>query len=453
MVFRFFDDSYILSFVRCQRVYGTPELVGEFRPFDDICATVTSLHLGNGEGLLYFLRGTGGARNELCVAESSDMINWKLSSRPLTLDGKHFAVGAISSILLIVYDENAVPEERIKMIVSVEDESLEPPIANKLMTSANGYDFSLHDIDWNGDCTEPVASAYYIKEKGLWALLVRPHWCVRRCGMKFTHDFRTFSEWQEVLRSDSIDLPMDEIYGVHCAAFEGMCIGLAAMYHTPFESHSLIHKYIDGHMDVQLVYSHDGMSFQRSLRYPFIGGGNDIKEPSSGMFRPSGIASLGDKVVFTGRSTQCEHGFFSDDHACITSYSIGKDRFCGLRAQGGDSYAILRACVLEDDNLSLNVEVPSGIVACRLLDENMREISGFGFDECISFSGDSFSYSPKWKAHDVSEVIGRIVCLEIRWNNGILWAVEFNGKMLYTQMDANRYLNGISLDMISRYLI
>ena len=433
-----FDDDKLFNRKHSRRIYGIPKLAYYLKPEPGKKHISPKIIKGSplAPFLMYYQQSDGKRFPQ--AALSDDCINWK-PLEGLTIKARNGDIVPMyfeeaHSFLAAVYDENS-EKEKYKL---VSNRLIGGKMHQTLLHSEDGLCFSVRDLDWNGEATEPVSNCFYNKEKKSWCLTVRRYVGERGAGIKETNDFVNFTKWRPVIMPDSEDLPMDEIYGMAGGALDELYIGLLSIYHTPYEE-DYTHKFWKGRMETQLAYSYDGSYFLRSLRRPFIRA-EDPSDFAYGGFYPYDLTDCGEYAVITGLAMRSEHGSINED--AIASYTIQKDRFCGLESLGGDAYITTRPIFYNGGDISINISLPVGAYAeavCQIRDKQNKPIEGFTFSDCLPFNGDDFSWKPKWRTHELSELKGSVFLIEIRWFNGIIWTVEVDGKVIKSGVELKLY--------------
>jgi hypothetical protein len=441
----FFDNYTVLNHRNVRLAYGIPKSAGYFKP-DPGKSLGWGPKVIKGSPLapyvMYYDTWSdihGVWDHKPFAAVSDDCINWEPLKEPLLFKDEDdtvrpFERGIIGDILTSAYDKSS--ETETYRLIS-HSNFAEKQWRQTLFYSGDGICFSKRDLDWNGTPTEPCGGCFYHKEKNIWHMTVRRIMGERGCGIKETKDFVHFSEWRPAVTVDSEDSLSDELYCMTASPLENIYIGLVGMYKTPYDD-AAAGKFIKGKMECQLAYSYDGSYFRRSLRRPFITPG-DPSDSAYGMFVPMDLTDCGDCVIITGLPTPTEHGH---ENLGAGFYRLPKDHFCGLESTGGDAYFQTRPMAYFGGNITINISVPCGEAVCRLKNQENKTIPGFDFQDCVPFSGDELRWKPQWKGHELSETgRGKIIIVELRWYNGIVWTIDCDAKLLPSGGEMKKYIN------------
>jgi hypothetical protein len=106
-------------------------------------------------------------------------------------------------------------------------------------------------------------------------------------------------------------------------------------------------------------------------------------------------------------------------------YRIRKDGFCGIEGVCYGAQVITKPISLLRDDLSFNINAACGTVRFALLEKFGDPIEGFTFDDCIPFEyDDSVDVRPRWKEHELSEVLEKQLRIAIELNGAILHCIS-----------------------------
>ena len=451
----FFDDQRIATRVNTNRVYGFPKPIEEEQ--ENNCASFGLPVVIKGTKLapyiMYSLQSkevmyNGKMQNKTfhVMSKSDDCINWTPLNNNLQLEGKYFdnqilPLGEFSDILTVIYNDKEKEDKFRLFVCSFDWERGDYELKDRMFVSKDGISFKEKPCNLNKDGCEAYAGSYYNHLKDCYTFIIRPAWADRRAAITETKDFINFSKIKLAIQVDSLDAREEEIYGMPTFNFGDIFIGLPHVFHTTSVDYGLANKYKGGHMDFQLAYSYDGEVFQRSLREPFIKRGTP-SDLSYGMISCYSVTEIDDYYIFTCNITTSQHAFKTpNSKSMIKSYKLEKDRFIGLEAIGGEAVLKTRGLIFKKNNLAINIEVPYGYATARLVDDDIKKVvEGFDFEDCDMFYGNSHKWMPKWKK-DIMEVSNRVLSLEIKYFNGIIWDIHGDFIISYTTMAARRYNN------------
>ena len=87
------------------------------------------------------------------------------------------------------------------------------------------------------------------------------------------------------------------------------------------------------------------------------------------------------------------------------------------------------------------------IATCELRPWNgQAPIPGFSHEDCVPFTGDNTHWEPKWKEHDMGELKGKAICMQIKLKNGELYAINGDLTPLTTHEAIHYNRRGTTLD-------
>ena len=339
----------------------------------------------------------------------------------------------LAEIAEIIEDKKNNPEERYKMLYTkIEPETFS--VHGLVLASPDLIHWKKLDVpEWNCGA-EPITGAFYNKEKECFTINVRPDWGIRKVGRMETKDWKSYSDYEVVMQSDSIDDPLCEIYGMPAFEYKGYYIGLPIMYRN-FED-DLSAKYFRGTIDSELAYSYDGRNWQRSLREPYLSGLNDRAEEVYGnrqnMLWPASFVKQdnGDLLIFTS-SCKMEHGFFNTEakDGVICAYRVKEDRFIGMFADK-EGLLATRENIWNSGEVRVNLKCKSATIAVyeSTGDDNLgraKPVEGYTHEDCIEFSGDTTDWVPKFKNGNTLDALkGRTIVIEVKINEGAIYSIE-----------------------------
>lgn len=173
-----------------------------------------------------------------------------------------------------------------------------------------------------------------------------------------------------------------------------------------------------------LAWSHDGEHWNRDTQ-PFL-------DRSS---RPGtwdrAMAWVDDQIV-VGDFTYLYYGGYRWGHKAerFTGREIGfaqipRDRYAGFTAGDTRGHLITRTAALHASQLSLNaqVDVRTGELKVRILDENGKSFPGFDWEDCASIRGDRIDHAIHWK-QNLGTLENKSVCFELQLRNATIYSFD-----------------------------
>ncbi|MBQ8884783.1 MAG: hypothetical protein IJY62_00190 [Clostridia bacterium] len=424
----FFDDNCLLKYTGFRRIYGKAEQAGEYNEHHSHSNGVVLKGTPLAPYVMYYaaIDENGGFRTSMATSE--DGVHFKPLVNDIEFEGKKYPneiipLKEMTEFMDAVYLPNGKEGEKyILMGCYFDNPKVDCP--DKIYVSEDGIHFRYKSTGYHKRGTEGIQTHYWNEEENCWSLLMRPYWGERYVMRIDTKNFENFSEPVLTQVPDSIDRPQTEIYGIAAKKMGDTYVGMMALYETAYENYGMkMHKYLGGSFEVQLVYSHDGKYFQRSLREPFIQSGF-CGDPASGYILPFCIYERDEDYILSVAQTPVEHGKFKEKGAKLGFYSVKKGRFIGMRAYAGNGYMCTRPLLWHGGEAQINVQVPYGQIVCRVITDKDEPMEGYSFEECVPFTGDGL-WTPTWKnGNTLGMLKDKAFALEFKCNNGIVWEIK-----------------------------
>jgi hypothetical protein len=272
----------------------------------------------------------------------------------------------------------------------------------------------------------------------------KPGWAEsRRClWLAESRDGVTFGKSQLVLAPDEADDAQAgavygarrvEFYGVHVWPHEGFYLGLLWVFTVTGGNAEYGRGWDDGKIQPHLVYSLDGIDWQRlPVREPFIPLG------PAGSFDSGTLYSTGNQPVVIGDEMRfyyfgCDytHGN-AEPKASPRNYSgfsfvrLPRNRFVAWHAATVPGTLLTKALRFSGKELHLNVDASRGETRAALLDAEGKALPGFSLQDCVRVSADSFDHAVTWRGgSDLSALAGEAVRLQFSLRHSMLYAWQF----------------------------
>ena len=264
-------------------------------------------------------------------------------------------------------------------------------------------------------------------------MLTRPGWGDRRVALQTSADALRWEGLHVVMQPDPMDPPQTQLYGMPVFPYEGAYVGLLWLFHSASSAPLERFNQVWGTIDSQLAYSADGLRWQRGLRRPFIPV-NEPGLPGSGMLYPTSLVDTGAELrIYSGAMPELHHQLASQQFvrkgessaSAVLLHTLRKDGFMYVASAGHWAEFTTKPLRLAEPALRLNVAAPYGDLVAQLTDLYSRPLPGFAFDDCTALHhGDSLDWPLRWRGHDLREVVGQVVRLEVRFRNARLFAVR-----------------------------
>ncbi len=442
-----FDDRWLFGRENLRYEYGKPELVSVYSdPLFSTDYRSPFVEKVDGKYIMLYMAGSRkDGTTAVLAAVSDDGINFKPLDTPDGIfEGERLAPNEIMPLASgqepadIVRDRFAADEnDRYKMIMTALDWQGSHDCAAYILSSPDmirWHKFG-HDIpDWT---CEPISSIFYNSNRSMYTVSRRPLWGDRSVGHVDTADFIHYTPFEQCMRQDTLDMPLDEVYGMPVLPYAGMYIGFPYLYSANKSSRSP--KFNPGNIYPQLAYSWDGHHWQRSLRESFI----DEYDGTPSMYWLSAFDDRGDDgIVMYCSHTPEAHGagFGSHSKGVINIYKLRRDGFICMASEdsGRESLLTTREYMLYDGDISFNLTAGKATAAILLSDGTGKPVKGFDHCDCEVFAGDSICWTPKFSGGDLSSFYGKTIVIEIRFTDGKLYSINGDMRPLMNT-EASRY--------------
>jgi len=258
----------------------------------------------------------------------------------------------------------------------------------------------------------------------------------RLIGRAESPDMIHWSEPETIIVPDDQDPPDVDFYCMPTIAYEGMYIGLLWNF-----------RMIPSTILPQIVFSRDGIHYNRDYREPFIARG------AKGTFDAAVVYTIdpivhGDRVFFyymggnyRARETRQALGDKAV-YGCIGLATTPRDRFVsyvGARwtnaaSRKPYSQVLTRSFTFSGSQLHLNLQATlhggAGVGPCEMrveiLEPTHHVMSGFSFDDCDNLTQGGLDEVVSWKGQsDLSKLAGKPIKLRFYFKNSSLYAFQF----------------------------
>lgn len=449
-----FVDQAVIDAVQGVEVrLGSPIPAGVVMTFDRpwegrFCTFVSVLRDGAKFRMYYRGVGDGGPKTEItCYAESDDGITWRKpnlglvernGSRENNVILDYTPKRTTHNFSVLIDDRPGVPAaERYKAVGGGLTTSAETKATGAVrglyrLVSADG-------IHWREvPDQKPLFTGYaldtqnvltWVPAENCYAIYLRVwegdepgklKWKgIRQIARSTSKDFVSWTTPEVMLTGDS---PSENLYtnATH-PYFRAPQIMIAMPFRFAEERRLLADdelKALDVHpsmwkgvSDAVFMTSRGGNRYDRTFRESFVRPGPD----RSNWAARSNIPALG--VVRTGPAEMsmyltCGYG---TPQVRLERRTLRLDGFASLHGRFAGGHAITKPLVLEGKALKVNFATSSiGSVTFVVLDENGRELPGFGAAEAVELAGDDIDRPVTWKSgRSIAELSGKTVRLKI----------------------------------------
>lgn len=318
------------------------------------------------------------------------------------------------------------PERRFKMLYVAKPTGQASSLSTRVAYSKDG-------IVWKQEPTNPVipfsdtqVAPYWDASIGRFVAYLRfgpPN--IRNISRIESEDFIHWSPKVTVVKPSKLDGPSSTcFYGMPAVPYEGIFIGLLNTYHGETIQPIPPDKLWMDRLDVQLVFSRDGVTWQRVLREGAISTAGlqrdrDWKQAvERAVFLPNGQFKkewdwgtiyphhpplvVGDEIRFyyTGVAARHWDSYHNDrtDTSAIGLATLRLDGFVSVEAGNQEGTLTTKPLVFIGDALQINANAQGGSIAVEALDPQGKVIEGFARSDVELLTADKVRHLVKWKA-------------------------------------------------------
>ena len=383
------------------------------------------------------------------LMESEDMLHW---TQILNDDGGDVIFegnGGVhgGSILYDIHETDPARRYKFVGMTGMTKDGGNYPV--NLAFSADGVHWENHpELVANPFTSDTLNKLYYNPAREEYCLLHRSAFVDRRVYLRTSKDLVTWSEPRVLLHPAGVyndgHTEMQH-YGMTAGWFDGIFYGFLWQYRTSLHDHDFTKMF--GVMDAELTYSYDGQEFLYTTNSPLIERPYPPK-PGWAMLMPEDMCESvdGQSYYLLVTGSTFIHGTAASDkemgeelaaHGLSMGeqqiYRIRKDGFCGLEAVIKGT-VITKGIELLKDDLTFNLRADCGTVRFGIMDNKGNYLEGFGLEDSIPFHYDNgVEVRPQWKAHQLSEVLGRQVRIVVELKSAILHSISATARPFIRQ--------------------
>ena len=361
---------------------------------------------------------------------------------------------------VIIDRRESDPQRRFKMLYLAK-----PTLQTASLSSCVAY--SADGIHWKQDTQNPLIpfsdtqiAPYWDARLARYVAYLRfgpPN--IREISRIESADFRHWSPKLTVVKRSKLDAPFaTNHYTMTALPYAGVYIGLLNTYHGETINPIPDDKPWMDRLDVQLVFSRNGVTWQRVLKEGAITatqlrGDRDWKRAAEqATFIPNGKFKeewdwgqiyphhpplvVGDEIRFyyTGISGRHWHKYHKDnaDHA-VGLAALRLDGFVSVETLHAGTLTT-RPLVFLGDTLVVNANAQGGSLVVEALDAKGKVIKGFAVGDCTPITTDSVRHVVNWQSKpDCHLLQGRPIKLRFHLKKAKLYSFE-------PQIQHNHYL-------------
>jgi hypothetical protein len=236
-----------------------------------------------------------------------------------------------------------------------------------------------------------------------------------------------WSDAETILIPDEQDSPDTEFYAMPAITYEGIYVGLLWIFRTTNTTHH-----------PQIIFSRDGIHYNRNYREPFIHRGAKADFDSTSIYVITPVVH-GDRIFtyYTGTNWRSPETLLAKGEKALAAGGLAVtplDGFVSLDgARTNFSEMVTRSFSFSGRQLYLNLSSALqqwGAGPCEvraeILSPNHEPLSGFSFEDTdpITTSGQTHIVSWKGKS-DLGELAGKSIKLRFYFKNAKLYSFQF----------------------------
>ncbi len=170
-------------------------------------------------------------------------------------------------------------------------------------------------------------------------------------------------------------------------------------------------------MEVELVYSRDGLEWSR------LPGRTKLISIDDGEEWDSGMVATGDRILEKGDEWWLYYTGYDGYHdeterqGSIGVLRFRKEGFVSVSAREHVSYLLTKPIIWPEGDLEVNARTDEGFLEVRVTDQRRNTVTHFSYDQCQTFEGDDVRHKVEWESGRMRELEGEVVRLEFKFRN------------------------------------
>ncbi len=377
--------------------------------------------------------------------ESADGVHWPGPFRRLT------SVEPITFGACVVADG---PVDGFKLIYFTNDRHTSPvPSGPRVAFSSDGLKWTQHNggqpvlvssiyDDSNHAAFDPIRQRYFLIHKVsspyMWTNAegqTVQRECIRRYGITFSRDFKTWSRSRIIFSPDAGDPGLTEWYGLSGFIVRGDLIvafltvlrdDLTAAGAPPEAVQCNMGNAGAGLGQTVLAWTRDGEHWERDRQADrFFEPDLRVGAWDHAVAWVESAVPVDDEVYLYYAGYRWGHKYQRKTDRQIGLVKTRRDRFVARAAGAAGGCLTTPLVTLAGDRLALNADAANGEVRVQVLDVEGRPVRGFTFAECRPITGDSLAASVDWNG-SLAALRGQPVRLQIELRRAALFALELN---------------------------
>jgi hypothetical protein len=223
-----------------------------------------------------------------------------------------------------------------------------------------------------------------------------------------------WGESRIIIVPDSDDSPDVQLYYLGAQKAAGAYVGQLGFYPVAEQT-----------MDIELVFSNDGINWNRPLRNKFLIKRN--REPGKeGMVTAShSMLKHGDShLVFYTSYLNLHNMLKGPIGSSIMLAKLKGERFLGLQTGKEGGSITTKPLVLNSQEIFIDADI-RGCLKAELCDPFGKVVDGFDFGHSIEVHGDSLKHRLSWHNEITDEMRYQAYRLKITWQDGEVYGIEY----------------------------
>ncbi len=233
----------------------------------------------------------------------------------------------------------------------------------------------------------------------------------RTCSLTTSSDFVNWSAPVLKIQPDEIDdqwvISSDqrtEFYGWNGFACGSQYLGFLTVFRITgtIPDHPKFQSAYDGPIDVQLIHSRDGITWQRTMpRTAVIPNCPYDYDAGTILHIANNPIVVGDEMWLYYTAINTTHGGALPPKRCTIALAKWPlDRFVSLRARWAEGCVQTVPMQIEGDRLIINADASRGDLAIEVLGAGGQVLPGYARGDCATVTTDSLRHRVTWREHD-----------------------------------------------------
>ena len=258
----------------------------------------------------------------------------------------------------------------------------------------------------------------------------------RRVALVESEDLIRWTEPQTILYPDSMDEPLIQFYSLTPFWHHDYFLGLMQRQHISSTEQSGGCKWL-GKVDDELVYSVNGVHWNRTNRQPFIERSPLTETPCEQIYTNAVTEAEDGTLRFYSLGYNVEH-FAAEPPENIPwriepmVHTLRPCGFACLEPIGGYGYLATRFLIPRSPDLRINFLAPNGRVRVQISNSEHKPFPGFSFADSVPLVGNEIAARPTWSSgNSLHQFVNEGVRLEFQLFQAQLYALDWDFRIQY----------------------